>query len=391
MPIDAACLRRCVASLLLLIALGPAATAMAQPIPAQIDSVGTALTEGRPGGAVIGVLAADTVTLAGRPVTGRAVFGFGAVDSSGITPTARTLFEIGSVTKTFTGLLLADAIEQGAAQPDDPTQAFLPDTLNVPTHASGPVTLEHLTTHRSGLPRLPSNLQASALANPQDPYANYSARDLHAFLDGYALSRAPGAAYAYSNLGAGLLGHLLARAADTSFAALVQARIARPLGLADTRVHLTAEQRARFAQGYDGAGRSTPPWHLPALGGAGALRSTASDMLTYAHVHLTASDRTALGRALQRAMTPIAEADLGVERFAGTRIGYGWHVTPRSDATVTWHNGGTGGFSSFVGFSPEAGVGVVILANAGAMGAEVTSAGFALMEALLPAAPSAQP
>ncbi len=363
-----------------MIALWAPTSTPAQTPSARIDSLGRALTNGPPSGAVIGIVTE------GR----RSVHGFGAADSTGAAPTAQTLFEIGSVTKTFTGLLLADAIERSLVRPDDPLHSFLPDSLAWSTPDGASITLEQLATHRSGLPRLPSNLQASALANPQNPYANYSARDLHAFLDGYALPRAPGAAYAYSNLGMGLLGHLLARRADTSFAALVQMRIARPLGLADTRIHLAAEQRARFAQGYDEAGRSTPPWHLPALGGAGALRSTAADMLTYVRAHLAASDTTALGRALQHAIQPVAEADLGAERFAGTRIGYGWHLTPRSEATVVWHNGGTGGFSSFVGFSPEAGVGVVILANA-AIGAEVTSAGFVLMEALLPAAASAQP
>lgn len=376
-------LRQALTCLLLLMGmLGAPTTAPAQSIRPLVDSLGTALADGQPGGAVIGLMATDTVHIDGFPMTGHAVVGFGAVDASGAAPSAETLFEIGSVTKTFTGLLLADAIERGAVQATDPIQPYLPDSVDVPTHASGPITLAHLATHRSGLPRLPTNFSASALARPSDPYANYSVRDLYAFLDGYVPPHPPGAAYAYSNLGMGLLGHLLARRADTSFAALVQMRIAAPLGLADTRVTLMPDQQARFAQGHNESGAPTSPWRIPALGGAGALRSTAADMLTYLRAHLTAPDSTALGRALRRAMTPLADADLNAERFANTRIGYGWHVTPRGDATLIWHNGGTGGFSSFVGFNREAGVGVVILANA-SISSEVTAAGFTLMEALL--------
>ena len=353
-------------------ALG-APEALGQSVQSLADSLGTALADGHPGGAVIGVVVEGEET----------VRGFGAVDSAGAAPTAQTLFEIGSVTKTFTGLLLADAVERGLVRPADPIQSYLPDSLEVPTHASGPITLEQLATHRSGLPRMPSNFMASALANPQDPYAGYSVRDLLAFLDGYKLPRAPGAEYAYSNLGTGLLGHLLARRAETSYAALVQSRIAGPLGLSDTRIELTPDQQRRFAQGHNESGTPTPPWHIPALGGAGAIRSTTADMLAYVRAYLTASDTTALDRALHRAMTPIADTDLGdAERFAGTQIGYGWHVTPRGDDAIVWHNGGTGGFSSFVGFNRATNRGVVILANA-AISSDVTSAGFTLMEALL--------
>lgn len=356
------------AGLLLLMALWAPPSAPAQTPSALIDSLGRALTDEHPGAAVIGVVAEGE----------RSVRGFGAVDSSGAPPTAQTLFEIGSVTKTFTGLLLADAIERGLMQPDDPLRSFLPDSLAWSAPDGAPITLAQLATHRSGLPRLPSNLQASALANPQDPYANYSVRDLHAFLDGYTPPRAPGAGYTYSNLGTGLLGHVLAHRADTSFAALVQSRIADPLGLSDTRIDLTSEQQSRFAQGHTASGAPTAPWHFPALGGAGALRATPADMLTYVEAHLTASDDSPLGRAMLRAIAPHDSTSR-----ASTQIGYGWHITSRSsEHTVVWHNGGTGGFSSFVGFNRVANRGVVVLAST-AIGSDVTAAGFTLMEALL--------
>ena len=185
---------------LALVATSPQ-VACGQPALA-VDSIGQALVENHPGGAVIGLLRGDTT----------AVHAFGAVDSTGRRPTARTVFEIGSVTKTFTGLLLADAIERGEVGRSTSVTTLLPDSVTVGTADSTTMTLGHLATHRSGLPRLPSNLGATA--RPGDPYAAYGDSALYAFLDDYTLSRAPGAKYEYSNLGMGLLGHLLARRAD---------------------------------------------------------------------------------------------------------------------------------------------------------------------------------
>lgn len=352
-----------------------APSALAQSHAAAIDSLGRGLSEGRPGAVVIGVW------IGGEP----AVHGFGAVDSTGTPPTAQTIFEIGSITKTFTGLLLADAVERGAVQPGAPVRRFLPDSLRRANSAAAPITLTHLATHRSGLPRLPSNLRASVRANPSDPYAKYDQDALYAYLKETGLSRASNAAYAYSNLGMGLLGHVLARRADTSYAALVQRRVAVPLSLPDTRIRLTPTQRGRFAQGHDATGRPAPPWHFPTLAGAGALRSTPADMLAYARAHLTASDTTALGRAMLRATAAHAPTDQ-----QSTRIGYGWHRTTRGAHTIVWHNGGTGGFSSFIGMHPESRRAVVLLAGI-ADGAAVTRAGFVLMDRLVSSAAPAKP
>jgi CubicO group peptidase (beta-lactamase class C family) len=207
--------------------------------------------------------------------------------------------------------------------------------------------------------------------------------DLYAFLEEYQPSNPSDSAYAYSNLGMGLLGHALAQQADTSYAALVQQRIAEPLDLEDTRITLTEAQEDRFAQGYNPAGAPTPPWHIPVLAGAGALRSTAEDMLVYVRAHLTASDTTHLGQAMRRATMPIANADLGDNPgFSGTHIAYGWHITPRAEQAIVWHNGGTGGFSSFIGFNCATEQGVVVLTSMGGIASQVTSAGFTLLRRL---------
>ncbi len=344
--------------------------ARGQPVPA-VDSVGQVLVEDHPGGAVVGLLREDTT----------AVHGFGAVDSTGRRPAAQTLFEIGSITKTFTGVLLAGAIERGAVTMSTPVTTLLPDSVTVGTAESVNVTLGHLATHRSGLPRLPSNLR-TVMDSPRDPYAAYGDSALYAFLDGHALSRAPGAQYQYSNLGMGLLGHVLARRADTTYAPLVRRHIADPLGLSDTCVRLTDAQRSRFAQGHTRDGTPASPWHFDALAGAGAIRSTATDMLAFlrAHRRALAADSgttTALQRAMRRAATIRAATDR-----EDTRIGLAWHQSTRKGHEVLWHNGGTGGFRSFVALDCETGHGVVVLVGAALSSRRVLEAGRALLRGL---------
>jgi CubicO group peptidase (beta-lactamase class C family) len=296
------------------------------------------------------------------------------------------VFEIGSITKTFTGLLLAERIEQGSLRSSTPVARLLPDSVEIGRPDSvgdAPLTLGHLATHRSGLPRLPSNVRAVA-SSRLDPYAAYGDSALYAFLDAYTLRRAPGSQYEYSNLGMGLLGRLIARRADTTYAALVRRRIAEPLGLSDTQIRLTPDQEDRFAQGYNRIGLPTPPWHFEALAGAGALRSTAEDMLASLRAHRRAlrvdpDTATALERAMRRALTPRAQA--GSDR---SRIGFAWHETRRDGHRVLWHNGGTGGFRSMVALDRTTGRGVGVLVSTAVAARKVTDAAWRLLKHLRP-------
>ncbi len=359
--------------LTVLLCAGPA---KAQPVPSAVDSIGRALVEDHPGGAVIGLLHDDETS----------VHPFGAVDTAGTKPTARTIFEIGSITKTFTGLLLAERVEQGRLRPETPVASLLPDSVTVTRADSvgdAPMTLVHLATHQSGLPRLPSNLEA-VMDSPQDPYAAYGDSALYAFLDGHTLSRTPGTHYQYSNLGAGLLGHLLARRADTTYAALVRRRIADPLGLSDTRIHLSDEQTNRLAQGHNHLGFPASPWHFEALAGAGALRSTVADMLAYLRAHRMAlqaapDPASVRSRALRHALTPQAETGR-----KNVRVGFGWHETIQDGHRIAWHNGGTGGFKSFVGLDRATGRGVVVLVGASLPSETVDGAALRLLKHLRP-------
>jgi CubicO group peptidase (beta-lactamase class C family) len=279
------------------------------------------------------------------------VYGFGRLEN-GKAPDADTLFQIGSVTKTFTATLLAEAVERGAVKLDTPVADLLPG-FTIPSRNGKAITLGELAMQDSGLPRLPGNMQP---ANPPDPYADYGAAKLRAFLAGYRLPRDPGAKYEYSNLGLGLLGYALAQHAGTSYQKLLQSRILQPLGMSATSATLGEPLDPRWAPGHDEQGRPAQPWHLDALAGAGAINSTGADMLRYLEANMGRGEG-ALRRAMKFAHEP--------RRAVGgdERIGLAWMTKHGKAGDVVWHNGMTGGYASFMGFTADGKRGVVILTN----------------------------
>lgn len=304
----------------------------------------TRVDSGRTPGIVVGILERGQ----------RRYVAYGSAGSGRTRLDEHTLFEIGSMSKTFTGLLLADAVTRGEVRLDQPVAELLQAGAVVPSKKGKPITLEQLSTHRSGLPRVPANL---APVNPADPYAGYDAKQLHAFLATYVLPRTPGDSAEYSNLGAGLLGHALAlRAGMPSWGALVERRITRPLGMRETFVDVPSSFLNRVATGHDDKSNAVAAWHFDALAGAGALRSTAADMLTYLAAEFDTT-RGPLGNATAFGRAPRADFSPGM------RIALGWMIIGPPTQPVWWHNGGTGGFRSFAAFDPAREVAVVVLAN----------------------------
>jgi serine-type D-Ala-D-Ala carboxypeptidase/endopeptidase len=266
-----------------------------------------------------------------------------------------TIFEIGSETKVFTSLLLADMVQREEVALNDPVAKFLPEAVKMPERNGRPITLVDLATHTSGLPRLPGNL---SLKRPTNPYADYSVEDLYQFLSTHQLTRDIGSQYEYSNLGGGLLGHVLACRAGATYETLVESRICEPLGMRATRITLTPEMQARLAVGHNAALQTVENWDLPTLAGAGALRSSANDMLTF----MTAN----LGYTQSR-LAPAMAAMLKERRPTGQpglEVALGWHILASDATEIAWHNGGTGGYRSFMGFEPKTRVGVLLLSNA---------------------------
>jgi CubicO group peptidase (beta-lactamase class C family) len=293
-------------------------------------------------------------------------------------PRDDAIFQIGSITKVFTALALADAVTSGELSLDTPLASLLP-TITHPNAAT--ITLGQLASHTSGLPRLPAGLRRQARATPADPYSNFSTADLEAALAAARLRPGSRPRVRYSNFGAALLGEALSRHDGTSFERVIHDRVTIPLGLRDTHIERRPEFAGRYAQAHSRGRKPVPDWNLGRMPGAGALRSTAHDLLEFVHLNLVPRDSTK-PEALITAQQPRARANRWVQ------VGLGWHLSPlRATAhTVIWHNGATAGSTSYLGLLPEPGVGVVVLSNSGrsvdALGVRLL---IALVKALDPA------
>ena len=332
------------AFLLILLLAGPAA-AQFHSDSAVLAIIKQRVDMGRSSGIVVGLLEPDGRT---RIVAyNERKHGEPAFDG-------RTIFEIGSITKAFTGALLADMVARGEVKLDDPVQKYLPANVRMPARGDKQITLLDLATQSSGLPRLPGNMNPRDRANP---YADYTVDQLYAFLSSHELQRDIGAQYEYSNLGVGLLGHVLALRAGKSYEQLVKERLLDPLGMRSTSITLSEEQKKLLAPGHNRVGDIVPQWDIPTLAGAGALRSNVEDMMKFLAANLDTV--TALSRNIRDATV--------VRRSAGnpiTDIGLGWHSRKIFDGKrIVWHNGGTGGYRTIAAFDPVSRRGVVVLTN----------------------------
>jgi CubicO group peptidase (beta-lactamase class C family) len=283
----------------------------------------------------------------------RRVFSFG---------TARTdsIFEIGSISKTFTGLILAQMVQQGKVHFDDPVRALLPPgTVEKPAGAE--ITLLDLATQHSGLPRMPDNFEPG---DPANPYADYKAANLYGFIAKHGVAKPADAGFLYSNLGFGLLGQALAAHAGMTYPALLKEQVTDPLGLKDTVVQLSAEQQTRFIQGHTANHQPAHAWDLVAFAGAGAIRSTAADMLTYLEAQLHPESIKGEGGSAADATLAAAirnQHELRADAGPGMKIALAWLYD--TDTGTYWHNGGTGGFSSYAFFNPQGDYAAVVLLN----------------------------
>jgi D-alanyl-D-alanine-carboxypeptidase/D-alanyl-D-alanine-endopeptidase len=275
----------------------------------------------------------------------------------------RSVFEIGSITKTFTAALLADMVARGEMSLDDPVQDYLPEGVTMPGWEGRPITLMDLSTHHSGLPRMPDNFEP---ADPENPYADYTTERLYAFLSSHQLRREPGSEYEYSNLAVGLLGHVLELATGRPYETLVRERILQPLGMTTTGITLEGDLATWMTTGHNPAGDVVSYWDVATLAGAGGLRSNADDMLTYLAAQLDPPENH-VGRALRITHEPRVELENG---GAG---GLGWGIRELDGRRILTHGGGTAGYSTMVGFDPVIGVGVVMLTNTGGFGDDLGS------------------
>jgi CubicO group peptidase (beta-lactamase class C family) len=285
------------------------------------------------------------------------VYGYGeTAKDNQLVPDANTLFEIGSITKTFTATILAYFVQQGKIGLDDPVNKYLPDSIAPLQYNGKPVTIRSLANHSSGLPRIPPDLLTKA--DPGNPYREYSNSDMFSFLAHFKLNREPGARYEYSNLAVGLLGVILERVCGKPYEQLAQEIICQPLQMKNTGITLTREDSSRFALGYNLQLQAVHSWEFQSFAGAGAIRSCVDDMLLYAKAQIS-KDNTPLEQAIQLTHQPTFS-------YEENKVGLGWHIFILDGKNYLAHDGQTGGYACSMIFNPESGKAVVILTNASA-------------------------
>lgn len=291
-----------------------------------------------------------------------------------------TLFEIGSISKIFTNLLLAQLVREGKIDLDAPAIQYLPEGVTLPQFEGRQITLFDLATHTAGLPSIPPEL---ALADPANPYQFYSADLLYAFLAAYPLPRAPGEMHQYSNMGTSLIGEAVSHVAGRPYAGLVRERILEPLGMDDTMLVVPEDKLARFASGH-ADGHGVPHWDFDVFAPAGGWRSSAADMAKF------------MAAASGQADTPLKPAfDLMLERTRpaaapNMTIGLGWMILTHEGGEIVWHNGMTAGFNAFAGYDRQTGKAAVVLANA-ITPTGIEDIGFHLIDQAAPLTPQPKP
>ncbi len=314
---------------------------------------------------------------------GTSFYSFGRSSLDGNDPINEdSVFQIASVTKLFTGDLMADSISRGEVSETDPLEKYLPPGITVPSWGGRSMTLLDLATHTAGLPTTPDNFVTEDTANP---YADFDTQALYAGINGTELSRKPGTEHEYSNFGFGLLGHALANRIGTTYAALLEKRLLSPLGLTNTSTQLSPSMAARLVKGYSGVVDSLP-WELP-VASFGGLYSTPRDLARFVE-----ANAGILSTPLYPAMTN-AQA-LRFSDDQGNRIGLAWFHFAVGSTDLVWHNGQVGGFTSFAGINPDKKRGVIILSNSEygitRLGFHLLASDFPLDEAPIPATVTAE-
>jgi CubicO group peptidase (beta-lactamase class C family) len=278
--------------------------------------------------------------------------------SSGIANLAMdgdTVFEIGSLGKVLTALLLADMAARGEVSFDDPVVTYLPPSAALGVRGR-PITLLDLATYTSGLPRMPDNLPPGWQTSP-NPLATYTPEDLYTFLGGHTPAYEAGAHYDYANLAYGVLGLALARRADKSYEELLVERICDPLGMDHTRITLSPDMQAHVPRGWNLGMEPAQLLDMPALQGAGAFRGTANDLIVFLRASI-GFDRSPLDGAFARLLGTRKATPL-----AGTEAGLGWFISSYEGEQIVWKTGATSGYGAFLGFSPQSRRGSIVLAN----------------------------
>ncbi len=289
------------------------------------------------------------------------VKGYGQLTAEDKTvPDGNTLYEIGSISKVFTGIMLADAVEQGKLKLDQKIGTLIPEMDDFNEEVGNSISLQHLSHHMSGLPRMPPNMKAT---DPKNPFADYDREMLFDLMTEVTPFAEPNQKHQYSNLAVGLLGTLIAKNTGKSYEDVLIERVLKPLGMNDTSLTVEGERKKRFAPGHNAALKPDNQWDFSALAGAGGIRSSVNDMLKFAESNLNTPDGE-IGAALELAWKQHLDADPG-----HGSMGLGWFIIPDIGGTH-FHNGQTGGFHAAMFVNRKLQTASVVLYNTAYMGGD---------------------
>jgi CubicO group peptidase (beta-lactamase class C family) len=261
-----------------------------------------------------------------------------------------TIFEIGSITKTFTSILTAQFVLEGKFALQDTVNKFLPSGIQLPSKNKIPIQWVHLLNHTSGLAREPDNL------NTEEPF-DYSASQMSTYLSRTNLLTVPGSEHLYSNTGMGLAGYALTIITDSSYSSLLKNRIFSKLNMTYTFCSNNDKPSKNTAQGY--YGKNPVDYYLmtDVFAGAGVIKSNIRDLLMYLHNCLN-PETSVLRDAINLSLVPTFYID------GKQSVGLGWFVGLNDkNQNIAFHDGGTKGFASFIGMNRDKKTGVIVLMN----------------------------
>lgn len=314
-------------------------------------------------GISIGILSNGTTSFYGYGETKR---------GTGTVPVANSLFEIGSISKTFTALLLALEVKRGNIHLDSCISIYLPASLPRMEWKGKPISVQMLSNHTSGIPSLPLNFKTISGYNNDDPYHGYAKELLYQYLQSFTPYREPGKAHEYSNMGVALLGNILEDKQGKSWSDLVHQQITKRLKMKQTGQFSERIKKVNYTACYNGVGEEARPWTFQAFAPAGALHSTTADLLKYAAFVMkpgTGDLAAALDVTLQPTFTVSST----------TKIGLGWYLFTSKGRQYITHSGGTGGYRSTLVIDRTSQKAVVVLSNTAN---EVETIAFQLIEYL---------
>lgn len=275
-------------------------------------------------------------------------------DQNHTLPDGNTIYEIGSITKVFTSLVLADMSIKHQLNLTDPISKFLPKTVKIPVRNGKEISLLSLSTHRSGMPRFPYNVDPK---NLEQPYADYTVDKLYEYVSHFEPPFDIDTKWRYSNVAYGLLGNILTLKAKKDFETLITEEICKPLNLNNTVISLTAKQKSNLATGHAETGTAVGLTDLGAIGPGGSIRSTANDLLTFAEANLGLI-KTNLSPAIE--LTHVLQAK---KDGNDTYTTMGWTLVSDDGKNLLFKDGGMPGYCTFLGIDKKNRIGVVVLSN----------------------------